>query len=424
MTRSIGVGECKLIEEPRSPTQFRDVGICTEKWVEVIKASKQTDTEDFAFKDTESPRVADMVFEPSPERVVLQRKSSLRKTSSISPMSSRKSSAVSPTPQKTSSTQTNPQSPTKAQGTMTADVEKRKVSTKDAKVGGSTIMTKSAATETPVQRPSYLSESLKPKTSTLCDKCNIDIQSASITSIPSSPMSPGLKILAPPSPDFPWLSKIPRPVPENPDVQRLKSATSTGNLYADSGSSRSPAPMQRSKSTLTPTMARNVLSPKGSPLSPTLSKRDFGTPPPHPSGRRVSSPLTRSYSPYSSSPALTASEKKSLIPKLSLGNISGGRSSQASSGPVSPASAETRSFIPRVVTPPALRKLYPKPSDGEDKLAMKDRNVVRKTTYTKATAGVSNPVLEDAAPSQEKVPAVAAESSFARLRNCPAAIQT
>ena len=57
------------------PTKFREIGISTEKWVEVIKASKQTDTEDFAFKDTESPRVADMVFEPSPERVILERRS-------------------------------------------------------------------------------------------------------------------------------------------------------------------------------------------------------------------------------------------------------------------------------------------------------------------------------------------------------------
>lgn len=416
ITRSVGVGDCKVIEDPRQPAKFRDVGICTEKWVEVIKASKQTDTEDFAYKDTESPRVADMVFEPSPERVVLQRKSSLRKTSSVSPMSSRKSSAVSTAPQKTSSTQTNLPSPTKAQGTMT-DAEKKKVLTRDAKVGGSITQTTSigiSATDvTPRQRPSFLGESQRSKS--FCDKCNTDIQAASVSSIPASPLSPGPKIHAPPSPDFPWLSKIPRPVPENPDVQRLKSATSTGNLYAGSGSPspRSPAPMQRSKSTLTPTAARNVLSPKGSPLSPTLTKRDVGTPPPHPSGRRVSSPLTRSYSPYSSSPALGAGDKKSLIPKLSLGNISNsGRTSQASSGPVSPASAETRSLIPRVVTPPALRKLYPKPSDGEDKLASKDRNVVRKTTYTKDIAGVSNPELEAAS----KLEASAPESKLARLR--------
>jgi hypothetical protein len=50
ITRSIGVGDCKVIEERRDPARFRDVGICTEKWVEVIKASKQTDTEDFAYK--------------------------------------------------------------------------------------------------------------------------------------------------------------------------------------------------------------------------------------------------------------------------------------------------------------------------------------------------------------------------------------
>ena len=417
MTRSIGVGECKIIEDSKKAAQFKDVGICTEKWVEVIKASKQTDTEDFAFKDTESPRVADMVFEPSPERVVLQRKSSLRKTSSSSPISSRKSSAASPTPQKSMSTQTNPQSPTKAQTTMT-EGEKRKVSTKDAKVGSNTPQQKSVGTSSTLSGLSdqRLSQKLEQHVCPiLCDKCNTDIQAT--TSIPSSPMSP-TKLHAPPSPDFPWLSKIPRPVPENPDVQRLKSATSTGNLYIESGSPKSPAPMQRSKSTLTPSVVRNVMSPRGSPLSPTTSRRDFGTPPPHPSGRRVSSPLTRSYSPYSSSPAPSAGDKRSLIPKLSLGNISGngGRTSQqsqTSSGPVSPASAETRSFIPRVVTPPALRKLYPKPSDGEDKLAAKDRNVVRKTTYTKATAGVSNPVLEGAS-KPETIPE--SESKLPRLR--------
>ena len=40
----------KVIEDPTEPSKFREIGICTEKWVEVIKASKQTDTEDFAFK--------------------------------------------------------------------------------------------------------------------------------------------------------------------------------------------------------------------------------------------------------------------------------------------------------------------------------------------------------------------------------------
>merc|ERR1719357_1097419 len=66
ITRSVGVGDCLVIENPPDPQQFREIGVCTEKWIEVIKASKQTDTEDFAFKDTESPRVADLVFEPSP----------------------------------------------------------------------------------------------------------------------------------------------------------------------------------------------------------------------------------------------------------------------------------------------------------------------------------------------------------------------
>jgi len=51
-----------------------------------------------------------------------------------------------------------------------------------------------------------------------------------------------------------------------------------------------------------------------------------------------------------------------------------------------------RSLIPRVQTPPALRKMYPK--DGTDKLATPDRNVVRKQTYNKDITGVRNPALE------------------------------
>merc|ERR1719394_2265550 len=68
LMRSIGVGGCRIIEEPKLPNKFRTVGVVTEKWVEVIRASKQTDTEDFAYKDTESPRVADLPVEPAAER--------------------------------------------------------------------------------------------------------------------------------------------------------------------------------------------------------------------------------------------------------------------------------------------------------------------------------------------------------------------
>ena len=104
ITRSVGVGECLVIENPPDPQQFREIGVCTEKWIEVIKASKQTDTEDFAFKDTESPRVADLfpqpslsAFEPEPDRVVLERRSSLRRSMGAlpaSPFINRKSSGV------------------------------------------------------------------------------------------------------------------------------------------------------------------------------------------------------------------------------------------------------------------------------------------------------------------------------------------
>merc|ERR1719411_1979530 len=139
LMRTVGVGDCKLIEDPPDPTAFRHIGVCTEKWVEVIKASKQTDTEDFAFKDTESPRVADMVFEPSPERVVLQRRSSLRKSTTSSPTPSRRSSMNSPlTARKTSTAASTTQTkatPTKSQGTMTVDPIEVKVKTRDAKIG-------------------------------------------------------------------------------------------------------------------------------------------------------------------------------------------------------------------------------------------------------------------------------------------------
>merc|ERR1719474_598682 len=64
LMRTVGVGDCKIIEDPKEPSKHRTVGVCTEKWVEVIRASKQTDTEDFAYKDTESPRVADIPLEP------------------------------------------------------------------------------------------------------------------------------------------------------------------------------------------------------------------------------------------------------------------------------------------------------------------------------------------------------------------------
>merc|ERR1719430_291777 len=78
LMRSIGVGECRIIEEPKLPNKFRTVGVVTEKWVEVIRASKQTDTEDFAYKDTESPRVADIpVVEPAAERPDRRQLSSL-----------------------------------------------------------------------------------------------------------------------------------------------------------------------------------------------------------------------------------------------------------------------------------------------------------------------------------------------------------
>ena len=121
----------------------------------------------------------------------------------------------------------------------------------------------------------------------LCDKCNLDIKQVA-EGIMAGPPTPTPKH-QPPSPDMPWLSKIPRPV-ENPDVHRLKSATSTGNLSVVGGSGggggrpKSPAVIQRSKSNLTPSVSRRgVLSPPSNPLSPPPRGSVTGTPPPHPS---------------------------------------------------------------------------------------------------------------------------------------------
>ena len=302
-----------------------------------------------------------------------------------------------------------------------------KVKTRDAKTGGpGPVMTRSASTSAMVLNfasknlPAQGSPLTTPETEhptaklKLCDKCNSDIQKVAegivAGPIPSSP-SPSPKVHAPPSPDLPWLSKIPRPVPENPTVHKLKAATSTGNLLSLGGSGQPKSPvsmMQRSKSNLTPSVGRKSLGGSGyanpsGPGSPSTPRRDLGTPPPHPStpplggNRRVTSPLARSQSPYSGNVA----DKKSLIPKLSQSNSStslgvkrgatvtpgGGAASTHSNGN---GSEPKTSLIPRVQTPPALRKMYP----GTDKLATPDRNVVRKNTYTKDMAGVANPDLE------------------------------
>ena len=539
-SKTVAVGDCKVIEDPPAPKKFREIGVCTEKWVEVIKASKQTDTEDFAFKDTESPRVADLPIvqqQPTPDKVLLRRTSSLKKMSTgsqSSPSASRRSSANSPlTVRKCSSSTQTLDRKSSSQSTMTEGEI-----TKDAKVGCDQAVKKSvgiAALTLPLENkhlPAPGSPLLTPDVErpavklNLCDKCNHEIKevAAGIVAghqqkrqLPQQPLhQPSLlqhpmqqlllqkmqqesqqtlhlqraqllqqqvpqqgkdqpsqlhqpqiqcplkqpaqhisdqlqpqlqqlqtlqkhqqqtlqepqkqtlqqsqqeqlkvpqqqpqeqvvpaRIHAPPSPDLPWLSKIPRPVIENQDVNKLKAATSTGNLFIESQQKTQQMAMQRSKSNLTPTMGRRLMSPRTlstGPLSPSISYRNIGTPPPHPnsssglinSNKRVQSPLVTSQS----------KEKKSLIPKLSPQlerkatatppALATSKSSVCSSGIPSPV-LESRSLIPRVVTPPVLRKMFPKPSDGGDKLATPDRNVVRKNTYTKLLTGVTNPDLD------------------------------
>ena len=52
---------------------------------------------------------------------------------------------------------------------------------------------------------------------------------------------------------------------------------------------------------------------------------------------------------------------------------------------------DSKSLIPRVVTPPALRKMFP--AKPEDKAAA-GKSVVRKQTYSRGQAGVTNPDLD------------------------------
>merc|ERR1719474_550308 len=451
LLRTIGVGDCKVIEDPKEPSKFVSVGVCTEKWVEVIRASKQTDTEDFAFKDTESPRVADMVFEPieRPERrsQSQQRLSSLtspclRKSSSLS----RRSSTNSPSVSRKSSTVSTTQTPTpsaKTRGTMTDPVPKIKM--KDAKIEVK-CLTKSVSTSamilpvtkslqsgigggdhlppgSPISTPDRENP---PVNLNLCDKCEKDIHKVAegIISGPaptintnttnSSTTTPNV---APPSIDMPWLSKIPRPVDDGESKKQLKSSNSVSNIAAmnksyHSGVQRSHSNLesvylQRSKSNLVPGNRKQLTAAISGSNTPPPLRRNMGTPPPHPNlqpagSKRAPSPLTRS-----STPNLHASsnsgEKKSLIPKfspaLSRRTPDSTSSGKSSANPTpAPTDATNKSFIPRVVTPPALRKMFPSKRTGEDKQSTPDRDVVRKKTFNKSVTGVSNPDLEKSSP--------------------------
>eukprot|EP00096_Caligus_rogercresseyi_P014766 TRINITY_DN7254_c0_g1_i1.p1 TRINITY_DN7254_c0_g1~~TRINITY_DN7254_c0_g1_i1.p1 ORF type:complete len:831 (+),score=302.70 TRINITY_DN7254_c0_g1_i1:125-2494(+) len=422
-TISVGVGDSKVYEEPPLPSNFRHIGICTEKWVEVIKASKQTDTDDFAYKDTESPRVADILSELP---------------STFTPPSSRKGSNArigSPSTSRRSSSASSPAVSRKTSRTASTNTEDRKRKS----VGTSPSMVLPLKTEEGFTLPAPGSPLSTPdkETLNLCDKCNSDIKSvAKGIVIRGGGNCSGLEIkkstlersrsscvletkksqlersssscileskksqlersssscaleskksqlersnsscvletkkttslecssgLGTKKSPLDAGSKIPRRIPENPDVSKLKSACSTSNLSSIQESPKSPL-LQRSKSSLTPSsLGRKSVSP---------SRSNIGTPPPHPpNSRRIPSPLTRSYSP---------SEKRSLIPKLR----------KAEGSPEAFKKGEKPSLIPRVVTPPALRKMYPKESD---KLATPDRNVVRKNTYTKEATGISMP---------------------------------
>merc|ERR1719153_860304 len=438
LMRSIGVGECRIIEEPKLPNKFRTVGVVTEKWVEVIRASKQTETEDFAYKDTESPRVADLpVVEPAAERPDRrQRLSSLTSPclrNSMPPSVSRRSSTNSPSvSRKGSSASTSGMERAdrsvdqRTQGTMTEMEMKPKMPTKDVKVSTEKLETRSTATSalilplnktlppgSPLSTPEI--EQRPALSLNLCDKCDKDIHQVAAGIISGPPLSP---VICPPSPDTPWVSKIPRPCPmENPEVSRLKGATSTGNLSLSSPRSQSPVVsdrMQRSKSNLEPSSipSRNSHFGYGSSRTPPPQRRDMGTPPPHPKSpapgsKRAPSPLARSPAPSMSSSYSTGSaDKKSLIPKFSpsLQRKTPGATPKTSN-PTSPL-AESKSFIPRVVTPPALRKMFPKTNE---KTSAEEKKTARKQTYNRGQAGITNPDLD-------KIEEHPKESSTAQVR--------
>ena len=308
IVRTIGVGDCKvedrvtevysirknkmslnpvslflkIIEDPADPTKFRDIGICTEKWIETIKASKQTDTEDFAFKDTESPRVSELfdVSRSSPSPVSSRRSSyasQSQQNAEAAVLRRKKSRSVSLTKPKGKDmqTQTKPEAkPSSASLSCQTEVKASRV--------------KSAQTEPPPPIP----PPPKPEPCKACaerkesDSLRLKLQPSSR----ESSVTPKAKIDLP-SPDQPWVSKIPRP------VTPLKSASSFDSLASGISSSTytralSPA-IQRSKSTLTASALK-----KTSSLGLNEGSRNLGTPPPHPNPSP--SPLTTRRSPMMS----------------------------------------------------------------------------------------------------------------------------
>merc|ERR1712117_557218 len=138
----------------------------------------------------------------------------------------------------------------------------------------------------------------------------------------------------------------------------------------------------------------------------------MGTPPPHPKSpapgsKRAPSPLARSPAPsMSSSYSTTSADKKSLIPRFSpsMQRKTPGATPKTSN-PTSPL-AESKSFIPRVVTPPALRKMFPKTSE---KTSAEEKKTARKQTYNRGQAGITNPDLD-------KIPEHPKESSSPQVQ--------
>ena len=364
--KSVGVGECKVIEEPLEPAMFRDIGVCTEKWVEIIKASKQTDTDDFNFKFNpppvlESPstnkEICDLTFfeRASPERVVLEKRSSLRGTPVNSPL---------PPQRKASKTAV------KTVATMTENrVEKEE---------RTPVKTKTVGTITAVLPP------LEQENSK-CEKCE------NVTPVAKTGAN-----IRPPSPDTPWVSKIPRPVqlqlphaistenmskgskiaspplgqrskstltpssvkprPQNPVLQRLKSTDAIEMKRSPSSS------LQRLKSTesvdsVTHEMKRSKSNLTPSSIGRSVVPRTARTPPPHPlTPTRSRGPSSRSQSP-------------SMIPKPSPGATTPKKDpankADFVTGSRSPSTERKGSLIPqRVATPPVLRKMYPKGNES------------------------------------------------------------
>ncbi|QQP51747.1 Uncharacterized protein FKW44_013189 [Caligus rogercresseyi] len=383
-TISVGVGDSKVYEEPPLPSNFRHIGICTEKWVEVIKASKQTDTDDFAYKDTESPRVADILSELP---------------STFTPPSSRKGSNArigSPSTSRRSSSASSPAVSRKTSRTASTNTEDRKRKS----VGTSPSMVLPLKTEEGFTLPA------PGRTLNLCDKCNSDIKSvAKGIVIRGGGNCSGLEIKK---------STLERSrsscvlETKKSQLERSSSSCILESKKSQLERSSSSCALESKKSQLERSNSSCVLETKkttslecSSGLGTKKSPLDAGSKIP----RRIpeNPDVSKLKSACSTSNLSSIQESPKILPHAFL---SGAKQHWNTSTPSSKLSTDplsthakphpkapkgrriTRGLQKRRETLPHTPRNVPKESD---KLATPDRNVVRKNTYTKEATGISMP---------------------------------